>query len=184
MIHKDLRGIKFDTILPPGYYFRNFRDGDIDIWVDIEKASGEFVTIKDAIKRFRDEFDDLKEELESRCFFLCNEIGEPVGTAMGWFGDLHGEKLGRLHWISIKPEYQGRRLGKPLVAKAMERIQKSHDKAYLTSQTTSWRAINMYLDFGFQPLYIDDNCKKAWMLLKKKLGHPSLDIKQNFLFCE
>ena len=61
-----------------------------------------------------------------------------------------------------------------MVAMALKRIQQSHDKAYLSSQTTSWKAINMYLDFGFRPLYFSENCKKAWEMLTEKLKHPGL----------
>lgn len=107
--------------------------------------------------------------------FLYNPNGEAIGTSMGWYdNDFKGEKLGKLHWIAIKPEYQGKNLGKPLVARAIKRIQESHDKAYLTTQTTNWKAINMYLDFGFRPLYISEDSKGAWKLLADKLKHPRL----------
>ncbi len=174
MIHRDLTGMKFDTSLPEGYYFRNFKDGDIGVWADIERSAGEFTNIQSALTRFNEEFEGLEPELRSRCFFLCNDRDDAIGTAMGWYGNFDGEDMGRLHWIAIKPQYQGKKLGKPLVAKAMARIQKSHNRAYLTSQTTSWKAINMYLDFGFEPLYTVEDDKKAWVLLRDKLGHPAL----------
>jgi ribosomal protein S18 acetylase RimI-like enzyme len=176
MIHDDIKQSKVDISLPEGYYFAKFKSGDESVWADIEVAAGEFQTKDDALKRFHDEFGSFELQLQSRCFFLCNSDGEPVGTSMGWYdNDFNGEKLGRLHWVAIKPEYQGKRLGKPLVAMAVKRIQEFHDKAYLTTQTTSWKAINMYLDFGFRPFYTSEDCKAAWGLLAEKLKHPGLE---------
>ncbi|HZJ56625.1 MAG TPA: GNAT family N-acetyltransferase [Clostridia bacterium] len=175
MIHNDIINSDADLALPEGYYFRDFEYGDETIWADIETAAGEFSSKAKALKRFSDEFGGLGTELAGRCFFLYDENHTPIGTSMGWYDkDFQGEEIGRLHWIAIVPGYQGRGLGKPLVAKAIRRIQKSHKRAYLTSQTTSWKAINMYLDFGFRPLYAFDDCPKAWELLADKLKHPAL----------
>lgn len=174
MIHDNIRSCKTDIPLPEGYFIANYKDGDHLLWADIEVAAKEFSSIDKALERFS-EYVDFKQQLQSRCFFLYNSSGEAIGTSMGWYdNNFNGEKLGRLHWVAIKPEYQGRRLGKPMVAMALKRIQQSHDKAYLSSQTTSWKAINMYLDFGFRPLYFSENCKKAWEMLTEKLKHPGL----------
>lgn len=172
MIHDHIRSSNIHIPLPDGYYFRNFKDGDQEIWAQIETAAGEFSSIDKALKRFTHEFAGFEAELESRCFFLCDSSNDRViGTSMGWYGnEVSDEIIGRLHWVAIHPDYQGRKLGKPLVARAIERIQQSHTKAYLTSQTTSWKAINMYLDFGFRPLYMSDDCSKAWELLSEKLN--------------
>jgi len=176
MINNDIGNCKLDMPLPKGYYFVNYRDNnDQLVWADIEMAAGEFSTVDKALEKFKREFGDHKEELQSRCYFLYSPDGEPVGTATGWFDNLFNrQEYGRLHYVAIKPEYQGKHLAKPLVAMALKRIQQSHDKAYLTSQTTSWKAINMYLDFGFRPLYFSEDCKEAWKLLEEKLKHPAL----------
>ena len=175
MIHNDLNNSNVDIPLPEGYYFRNFQAGDESIWADIETAAGEFTSKDKALERFMEEFGGLEAELATRCFFLYDENDKPIGTSMGWYDeDFNGEKIGRLHWIAICPSHQGRGLGKPLVARAIKRMQESHQQAYLTSQTTSWKAIHMYLDFGFRPLYTFEDCPKAWELLADKLKHPAL----------
>ena len=176
MIHYDIKKSKVNISLPEGYYFAKYKPGDQLVWADIEAAAGEFSTIESALESFNNEFGDFELQLQSRCFFLYNSKGEAIGTSMGWYdNDFNGKKLGRLHWIAIKPEYQGKHLGKPLVAMAIKRIQESHDQAYLSTKTTSWKAINMYLDFGFKPLYTSADCRKAWSLLAEKLKHPELD---------
>lgn len=171
MFHDHIRSVNTNIALPDGYYFRNFKDGDQEIWAGIETAAGEFSSIDKALKRFTDEFSGFESELQSRCFFLCDSNDRVIGTSMGWYGkEVSEEIIGRLHWVAIHPDYQGRKLGKALVARALKRIQQSHARAYLTSRTTNWKAINMYLDFGFKPLYTTPDCEKAWHLLAKKLN--------------
>ena len=175
MINNNIRDVKTDTTLPPGYYFRNYREGDEKIWAYIEAGAGEFKDEKAALERFENEFGESKADLKERCFFLCHEEAGPIGTSMAWYNlDFHGEEYGRLHWVAIHPDFQGRKLARPLIAKAIEKLQSLHDKAYLTSQTTSWIAIKIYLDFGFVPLLESPDCKEAWRLLALKLKHPAL----------
>jgi ribosomal protein S18 acetylase RimI-like enzyme len=72
------------------------------------------------------------------------------------------------------PEFQGRKLAKPMMAAVMRRLAESHRKVYLTTQTTSAKAINMYLDFGFVPFFFSQDCKRAWGMLAEELNHPLL----------
>ncbi len=58
---------------------------------------------------------------------------------------------------------------------AMERLARSHERAYLTTQTTSARAIGMYLDFDFVPFITSDQCRQGWRLLASMLDHPALE---------
>lgn len=91
--------------------------------------------------------------MEERCFFLETDAGRVIGTATAWHHpSFHGARYGRLHWVAIHPEFQGRKLAKPLVGAAMRRLAELHRRAYLTTQTTSWKAVKIYLDFGFEPL--------------------------------
>ena len=109
--------------------------------------------------------------MEERCLFLENEAGETIGTTTAWYGDLKGDgKIrGRIHWVGIVPEYQGRGLSKPMLSKAMNLLARRHDEFYLTSQTTSWQAINMYLNYGFEPVRMDENYDAAWSMMEEKL---------------
>jgi ribosomal protein S18 acetylase RimI-like enzyme len=113
--------------------------------------------------------------LGKRCVFLENSNNECVGTAMGWFDDsFFRAGYGRVHWVGIKPEFQGKGLAKPLVSEVMDIIKKYHSKAYLTTQTESYKAIKIYLDFGFKPFIKDETCPKAWKMLADFLKHPNL----------
>lgn len=175
MINHNLNIIPFFKI-PEGFSSRRFSGSeDNEIWAEIECSVGEFKTEKDALKRFYSEFNEYWSELKNRCFFIEDYKGNAVGTVMAWYNNFMRENYGRLHWVGIKPEYQGKKLGKPLVSLAMEHLKRNHDRAYLTSQTTSYKAINMYLDFGFKPYINNAESIKAWEILSDKLGRPLID---------
>lgn len=170
MIRKDANDIP-QYELPEGYRFRMFKDGDQELWSNIETRVDEFKTEDDALARFEREFGDQIHEMEERCLFIENEAGETIGTTTAWYGDLKGDgKIrGRIHWVGIVPEYQGRGLSKPMLSKAMNLLARRHDEFYLTSQTTSWQAINMYLNYGFEPVRMDENYDAAWTMMEEKL---------------
>lgn len=77
--------------------------------------------------------------------------------------------MGRIHWVSILPKYQGKSLAKPLLTAAMEIISHHHKKVYLDSETKNYKAINMYLQYGFKPYFHENKDKKAWRILEEKL---------------
>ena len=58
---------------------------------------------------------------------------------------------GRIHWVGIIPAFQGQGLSKPLLSAALARLTLDYRRAYLTTETTSYREINLYLSFGFMP---------------------------------
>lgn len=158
--------------LPEGYRFRMFQDGDEAVWANIETRVDEFKTEDAALERFEREFGTYIHEMYNRCLFIETDEGETIGTTTAWYGDLMGDGniRGRIHWVGIVPEYQGRGLSKPMLGKAMNILGSCHDEFYLTSQTTSWQAVNMYLNFGFEPVRLDENYDAAWSLLEEKLG--------------
>jgi ribosomal protein S18 acetylase RimI-like enzyme len=174
MLLEDLENLpKYE--LPNGFSFRNFREGDKKIWAEVEMAAGEFTDPQKGIEQFELEFERHTEELKQRFLLLENDKGESVGTAMGWFDDnFLFEGYGRVHWVGIRPDYQGKGLAKPLVSRTMEIIKARHKKCYLTTQTESFKAIKIYLDFGFVPYLKDETCPKAWKLLADFLDHPAL----------
>ena len=162
--------------LPEGYQLRNFREGDEDTWSEIETSVDEFKSVDKASEHFHEEFGPYIDEMKIRCFFIDTAGGRSIGTATAWYNrDFRDGTYGRLHWVGIHPDLQGKKLGKPLTSAAMDRLAQYHKKAYLTTQTTSFIAIKIYLDFGFEPYLTMDSCPKAWQLLAKKLKHPALN---------
>lgn len=154
---------------PDGYRIRTFARGDERSWAEIEAAAGEFENQQQALERFQTEFSPFLREMENRCFLLETRDGEAIGTATAWYGHLAGEERGRVHWVGIIPSYQGKKLSKPLLTTTMMRLAKDYRKGYLTTQTTSYQAINLYLNFGFTPYFCDDSSKEGWQLVEQVL---------------
>lgn len=175
MVRDNLEDLPSHT-LPPGYRVRKFRKGEARLWAQVEAAAGEFESAEAALARFIHEFGDRLDEMEDRCLFLVDEnSGRVIGTATAWYDlGFEGEDYGRVHWVAIVPEYQGRKLAKPLMCAVMERLRQSHAKAYLVTHTKCVKAIRMYLDFGFRPLHKHDTCEEAWRHLAGVLDHPAL----------
>lgn len=160
--------------LPEGYSYRFYRTEDKRHWADIECKAGEFSDRETALKQFKSEFGSFENEMKRRCIFLIPDgIKRPVGTATAWYGCRNGKLWGRLHWVGIVPEHQGKNLGRPLVGTAMKRLADlKHDRVYLTTQTTSLAAIKIYLDFGFVPYIRSGRCRKGWDIVEAALNYP------------
>ena len=173
-MRKDLADIP-EYALSEGFRVRLFQEGEQAEWARVETAAGEFVSEAKAIERFKREFGPHLEEFAKRCVFLENEAGKIIGTTTAWYGSLPegDEIIGRIHWVSLVPEYQGKGLAKPLLTAAMKILQKYHTAAYLTSQTTSYKALNMYKQYGFEPVILDEQDAEAWDIVEEKLVQKS-----------
>lgn len=162
--------------LPDGYSIRTFKRGEGPVWAEIGAAAGNFTSLEAAQEQFNKEFAEPVEDMESRCFFLVeNESNRAVGTAMAWYDpDFDGEPYGRVHWVSIVPEFQGKGLAKPLMSVVLNRLAQSHTKATLGTQTFRRAAVKLYLDLDFRPFFKRETCPQAWKDLANDLNHPAL----------
>lgn len=162
MIH-DLQDLPNDK-LPDGYQFRrfDFTRNDDATWAAMVTATGEFPNESEAFKRFEQEFRPYPAETAKRILFLETAEGQAVGTATAWFGEWNDETIGRLHWVEIIPDFQGKKLGKPLIAEAMNHLARFHQKVYLTTQESSLAAIYIYRKFGFRPLIHTTEQQQIW----------------------
>jgi ribosomal protein S18 acetylase RimI-like enzyme len=160
--------------LPEGFAFSLYAPGDEAAWARIEHQAGEFSDDQKALGHFAKEFGKREQEMRERCLFLRAPDGEAIGTSTAWYGERGGGVIGRLHWVAIVPRFQGRGLAKPLVSAAMALMRGRHASAYLTTQTTSWIAVKIYLDFGFRPVFDRPESGEAWAVMAAVLDHPAL----------
>ncbi|MCB0668455.1 MAG: GNAT family N-acetyltransferase [Saprospiraceae bacterium] len=175
MVHPDLSEIDRNWKKLSDYTFRNFSPGDEYSWSLLQSSTDSFQTNAEALAHFDEEFGIANLNLAERCFFLINQQNDPVGSAMAWFDDgRYDPDYGRLHWVVIDPGYRGKGLGKVLIHYTLIQLSHFYSKAFLTTQTTSYPAINIYLDFGFIPQIKTHDDQKAWKLLQEVLNHPSL----------
>lgn len=160
--------------LPAGYALRTYQPGDDLTWARIEHVVDEFETVDDALQRFGTYFGGDTAALASRCFFLTDAEGTPVGTASAWFRELDGEPRGEVAWVGILPAHQGKGLGKPLLSAVMTRLAQDHDRVWLGTQTPSYRAVNLYLDYGFVPYVRGSQDEEGWQIIERLLNRTVL----------
>jgi len=171
---KDLNDIT-EYKLPLGYKFVYFKPGDETSWVNIELSSGEFVSFEEGMEAFNYYYGSCYDKLKDFCLFIENSEGEKVATATAFYLDEPIDDItGNVHWVSIKQEYQGMHLSKPLITEVLKQLKRlGHKKTILHTQTHTWLACKVYLDMGFIPYNINDSYL-GWQIIKKITNHAVL----------
>ena len=167
--------------MPEGFAIRNYRRNEGHIWTRIQQATEPYLDITDSL--FDSEFKSDFSAMEDRSFYLTTDAGEEIGTITAWWipdmppwlPDVHGKVWGRIHWVAIHPDYQGRGLSKPMMSVAMTRLKQSHECCFLTTGTRRIVAIKLYLDFGFIPYLSAEDGREAWEEVASVLEHPTLE---------
>lgn len=170
---RDLKNIK-ECDLPNGlsYSFWN-NDNCKQDWINIHIATGEFNSVdKEAEPIFNDFYNEFYSQLCSRCVFIENDKGEKIATATISPANEYGYKC-VIDWFAISPKAQGLKLSKLLLSKVLL-IAKNlgYKKVLLHTQTTTWLAVKIYLDYGFKPFKTEGN--KGWNILQTIINHPEL----------
>jgi len=166
-----------DFPLPEGFRFVFYTDGAEMDWARIETSVDEFDSEFAALLRFKEEFIPYKDELYRRCLFIETKDGEKIATANAWWSFVDDERRAWLHWVSVAPGYQGLGLGKAVVSRVTQLLLEIEGDVdfFLSTQTWSYKAINIYKEFGYQPtdektLYLGrykKDYKKAIKILDK-----------------
>ena len=173
MIRPHLRDVP-DIGLPEGYAIRPLRVEEGTVWNDVVLDAEPWLDLSE--KLFTDEFAHDLSSVPKRCFFVVDETDEPVGTASAWYKDGHrGLDYGLIHWVAVRPAYQGKGLGKAVLAYALEKLSHWHKRALLGTQSKRLPAIKLYLDFGFLPDLQNPDIVEDWRLLRTQLNHSTLD---------
>ena len=183
--------------LPEGYRFVFYQDGDKADWIEIEKSAKEFRTFEEGEQAWAKYYGGYESELYDRMFFIETLEGEKVATATAYYTYQHeacppekscgtdeqekGTEIasgtGWLHWVAVKRTYQGKGLAKPLISRALRRLAElGHAPVRIPTQTTTWVAVKIYLDFGFTP--VPENVlhsREGYRILRTLTNHPALE---------
>jgi len=150
-----------DWPFPEGYGMRRMQPGDERLWEDIQRDAEPYAATRDGL--FEQEFGDDPVEAWRRVFLLTSPKGCAVGTMGAWYDrSFLGKDYGRIHWVSVRPAFQGRGLAKAALASALRVLSRSHQRAYLSTQTKRVAAIAIYLGAGFHPHMTTEPDRVAW----------------------
>ncbi|MHC4887490.1 MAG: GNAT family N-acetyltransferase [Planctomycetota bacterium] len=149
-------------LCPDGFSIRFFEPGDEEAWVALYRLADRYNTITPDL--FRREFAGDTANLVRRMQFLLSPKDEVVGTSTAWYDDIDGyTDRGRIHWVAIHPDWQGRGLSKPLLSANLAVLRDlGHRSAYLMTSTPRIPAITLYLNFGFRPAIRTAEEQQAW----------------------
>lgn len=162
-----------ECALPSGYSIRWYHPGDKDLWLRIHSLADEYSRITPGL--FDVEFGADEQVLSERQCFLYDGDNIAVGTASAWFDHHESESLGRIHWVAITPQHQGKGLAKPLLVSICHRLKSlGHSRTFLTTQTCRIPAINLYAKFGFIPVIGSARDREIWRELEKHIKYPLL----------
>ncbi len=174
----DLDGIPVYP-LPSGYRFCFYRPGDRDAWITIEQSAKEFSSYAQGLDAWGRYYEGKDEELAQRMIFIENAQGEKIATATAFY-DIYGRDAsdaGWLHWVAVRRDMQGRGLSKPLIAYTLMRMRElGYTHAKVPTQTNTWLACRIYLDFGFRPVPENAvNSYDGWRIVRALTAHPALE---------
>lgn len=165
--------------LPEGYRFVFYQPGDRDAWIAIEQSAKELADDEHGVRTWQRYYGNVEDTLHNCMIFIENAQGEKVATATAYYdacGDLPPQR-GQVHWVAVRRDHQGKGLSKPLISQVLKVMkQRGHTEAMLHTQTTTWVAVKLYLNFGFRP--IKENAEKnrdGWRIIKALTNHPALE---------
>lgn len=159
---------------PEGFSIRPMRLDEGGLWTDIERDAEEYLEITD--DTFHQEFGRDLQATQWRSFIVVNQKGVGVGTISAWYDrNYRGQDYGRIHWLAVRPAYQGRGLGRAALSFAMNELARWHDRATLGTQTRRLPAIKLYLDFGFLPEFDEPEAVATWHAVQEQLHQPVED---------
>ena len=169
--------------LPEGFYITGYKPGFEKQWAEIEYVQQCMESEAQAEEIFRREFMSKPEWLYDRCLFVVDGKRDRVAAVTSlWLGQLsETEPLhARVHWVATREEYQGMGLIKAIFTHILELYRKLGDKGYiyLTTQSQSYVAINIYRKFGFVPYWGElhregfdtEEHRKAWEIIDGKIA--------------
>jgi ribosomal protein S18 acetylase RimI-like enzyme len=170
MIRENLDNIP-EYSLPDGYSIRWYQPGYEKHWQAVQSLADEYNRVTPDL--FEEQFGTFKQLLSERQCFLLDSEEDIVGTATAWL-DNQGEKSpGRIHWLAIVPQQQGKGLAKPLLTIICNRLKElGHSITYLTTQSVRIPAINLYAKFGFAPVIDSERDREIWEKLRQHIKYP------------
>jgi GNAT superfamily N-acetyltransferase len=105
-----------------------------------------------------------------KCLFVCDGNDNPVATAFIWKAY---DEFSTVHWVKVLKEHEGKGIGRALLSIIMNDLDEIDYPVYLHTHPSSFRAIKLYSDFGFN--FLSDpiigrrknDIEACWPILEK-----------------
>src|SRR5690625_2208064 len=137
--------------LPQGYSIKNCRKDEFYIWkamhFDDSQTAAEYDQFMEDY--FKATFADQKELFFDRTLFVCDDENIPIATCLLWKAY---NKFNTIQWFKVVKNYEEQGIGRALLSSIMKGLDKSDYPIFLHTHPSSYRAIKLYSDFGFQLL--------------------------------
>jgi len=170
MVRENLDDIP-EYSLPADYSIRWYQPGDEEHWQKVQLLADEYTRVTPDL--FEEQFGTDIQLLSERQCFLCDSEENFIGTVSAWLDNQAEKSPGRIHWLAIVPQEQGKGLAKPLLTIICNRLKElGHSKTYLTTQSVRIPAINLYAKFGFAPVIDTGRDREIWEKLQKHIKYP------------
>lgn len=180
--------IKYDTenyprySFPEGFYITGYKPGYEYEWAAVELEEEDLAPLERGVEVFKKTFMSEPDMLYDRCLFVIDGRRDRVAAVLSlWRGSLGSDAPRcRIHWVATRAEYQGLGLIKAALTYVFDLYHRLSETGYiyLTTQTESYKAINIYKKFGFLPymgeLHTDgfdkENAAWAWSIIDGKIN--------------
>ena len=163
-----------EVVLPEGVLSRSFEDGDEAQWECVlqESFGGDPGRFKfEGIMRSSPAFQP------ERIWFLIAD-GLAVATASAYPQDWVAPHGSTLHYVAVRPAYQGKKLGYWGSLLAMHQMVREGMRfAGLATDDFRLPAIRTYLKLGFEPYLVHENQRERWPRVFGDLGMPELSTR-------
>jgi ribosomal protein S18 acetylase RimI-like enzyme len=158
--------------LPDEYHIRACRRKELGIWkgmpFDDKETAKEYEYFM--TKYFEDVYKDKESLFFDKCLYVCDKNDTPIGTCFAWKAY---DKITTIHWFKVVKSLEGLGIGRALLSFVMNDIKEMDYPVYLHTQPSSFRAIKLYSDFGFEILtdpiigYRQNDFAECMPILKK-----------------
>lgn len=140
--------LAFSKLEPP-YFFDICNKNEVDVWMSLQFDDEELANKNKNYMTFyfNDVYGEKIDEFFTNCLFVRNTLNEPIATSFIWKSY---DKINTLHWLKVKKEYEGKGIGRAIISKLFLGLNDDDFPVYLHTQPSSYRAIKLYTDFGFE----------------------------------
>jgi ribosomal protein S18 acetylase RimI-like enzyme len=162
------------------YTVRSMRADEMDFWLNVpfdnEQESLEYRQFM--LDYFENVFETKKDKFYSDTKVVCNTNDEPIATCLIW--KIY-DKFYTIQWFKVLKQYENQGIGRALLSIVLKDLDDSIYPIYLHTQPSSYRAIKLYSDFGFQLLDCgkvgsrQNDLQKCIPLLKEMIPNNEFD---------